>query len=98
MLFALFGAWGVMLFVGGFAGGIAHIFTFSHSADHMNHARARIVRGLFLAMGTLGLWEIVRVIAGEVPLSYLWLSLVLIAPAWVPWVYRLFAGKSGNGH
>jgi len=94
-VFAFFGACGVLLFFIGFGGGIGHLFTFGHSQSHMDHARARIVWGLLICMVVLGLWEALRVIVGDAPLSYLILVILLLTPVWVPWVSRGF--KSGDG-
>lgn len=96
-LFAFFGAMGIILFIAGFGSGLPHLFTFAESAHHMEHSRGRIVWGLLVCMVVLGLWEIVRVIAGQVPLSYLILSLLLLTPLWIPWLRSKASGK-GGGH
>ena len=96
-LFAFFAAVGVLLFVAGFSGAIPHIFTYSESAHHMEHARSRAIWGLLICMVVLGLWETLRVIVGQAPLSYLWLSLILLTPLWIPWVKGLLKG-GGGGH
>jgi hypothetical protein len=95
--FAFFGGLGMLLFLSGWGSGMPHIFTFSESQHHMDHARARAVWGILLCMVTLGWWEIVRVITGEAPLTYLWLSLALLTPLWIPWLKKLAAG-GGGGH
>jgi hypothetical protein len=96
-LFAFFGAMGMVLFFAGFGSGARHLFTFGESADHMHHVRARIIWGILLCMVTLGLWEILRVILGLAPLSYLILSLLLLTPLWIPWLRGAFKG-GGGGH
>jgi hypothetical protein len=93
LLFALWGVWGVGLFVSGFSGGVRHLFTYGESDSHMEHVRTRIVWGLYLCMTALGAWEVVRVLVGEVSWGYLWLSLVLLVPIWIPWVKGLAGGK-----
>ncbi|MSR70649.1 hypothetical protein EXS62_01255 [Candidatus Kaiserbacteria bacterium] len=95
---ATLGAVGALLFLAGIGGGLPHLFTYSHGADHMSHARTRAIWGIYLCMVTLGLWEVIRVIIGAAPASYLILSLVLFTPAWIPWLYKLATGKGGNGH
>ncbi len=95
-IFALCGALGAVLFIAGFASGARHIFTYGESWDHMQHVRMRIVWGVLVCMVTLGLWEIVRVIIGQAPLSYLILSFVLLTPLWIPWLKKLTS--SGGGH
>lgn len=94
IIFSLWAAMGFGLFVAGVAEGMPHFFTFGESDTHMAHSRERIVWGLFLAMTAFGGWEIVRVIAGQVPLTYLWLSFFMLTPLWVP---KLF-GTKGGGH
>ncbi len=94
---AFFAAMGGVLFIAGFGGGIPHHFTFAESDSHMEHARARITMGLLWCMVVFGLWEIVRVISGQVPPSYLWLSLILLTPVWIPWVKALLKGGGGDG-
>ena len=96
IIFALWGAWGFALFMAGFGGGVRHLFTYSESESHMAHARERIVWGLLLSMTAFGGWEIVRVIAGEVPWTYLWISFVMLVPLWLPWLWR--GGKPAGGH
>ncbi len=96
-IFALFGAIGTLLFMAGFGGGIKFIFTYAEDAHHMAHARARIVWGVLICMVTLGLWEIVRVVIGQAPLGYLWLSLFLLTPLWIPALMKLAKG-GGGGH
>jgi|GEM_PF-6602479 len=95
-LFALSGAIGGVLFIAGFGSGARHIFTYGEDKHHMEHCRARIIWGTLICMVTLGLWEIVRVILGQAPLSYLIISLVLLTPAWIPWLRGL--AKGGGGH
>jgi hypothetical protein len=85
-------ACGAILFFGGFGSGARHLFTFGESSSHMQHARVRIVWGILLIMAAWGWWEIFRVIAGQEPLSYLWLALLLLTPVWIPWVRKLFSG------
>jgi hypothetical protein len=94
IIFALWGALGFGMFVAGAANGIPHLFTYAESDEHMKHARVHIVQGLFLSMTALGSWEIVRVIAGVVPWTYLWISFFMLTPLWVPY----FFGKKGGGH
>lgn len=93
IIFALWGAWGFAVFIGGFAGGVRHLFTYSESDSHMAHAREQVVWGLLLAMTAFGGWELVRVIVGLAPLSYLWLVAVMLTPLWIPWLRGLFGGK-----
>jgi hypothetical protein len=95
-IFAFFGGLGVVLFIMGFSGAIPHVFTYAESAHHMEHARSRAIWGLLIAMVTMGLWEIVRIVSGQAPISYLWLSLILLTPLWFPWVKGLI--KKGGGH
>lgn len=92
------GAAGALLFFAGFFGGIKHIFTYDESADHMDHARTRSLWGLYLCMVTLGIWQCIRVLLGEVPASStLLLVVILFSPAWAPWLKGLSTGKS-SGH
>lgn len=95
-IFAFFGAMGGVLFIAGMGSGARHMFTYGEDADHMHHVRARATWGIVLCMVTLGLWEIVRVVIGEAPISYLILSLFLLTPLWIPWLRRL--AKGGGGH
>ena len=90
-------ALGVILVIAGFSGGIKHIFTYSESAVHMEHARTRLLWGLYLCMVTLGIWELILVIAGDRPLSTLILVLILTSPAWAPWLKHTLSGTSA-GH
>ena len=84
------GALGVLLFFTGFFGGIKHLFTYSEDADHMDHARTRAMWGLYLCMLALGLWELIRVVLGEVPVSStLILAAILLSPVWIPWIKGL---------
>ena len=84
------GGAGVLLFFGGFFGGIGHLFSYSEDADHMEHARTRVLWGLYLCMAALGLWELVRVVLGEVSASStLVLVVILLSPAWIPWLKGL---------
>lgn len=96
-LFAFFGAMGILMFLAGWGSGMPHFFTMSESDSHMEHTRTRATWGLLICMVVLGLWEIVRVIVGEAPLSYLILSLLLLTPLWVPWVKGFLGGKGGGG-
>jgi hypothetical protein len=96
-LFAALGAVGVLLFFSGFFGGIKHLFTYSESADHMEHARTRAMWGLYICMVALGLWETLRLILGEVPASTWILIVILLSPLWAPYLKSLLTGKSG-GH
>ncbi|OGC86044.1 hypothetical protein A3D70_01330 [Candidatus Adlerbacteria bacterium RIFCSPHIGHO2_02_FULL_54_18] len=95
---ATLGAVGALLFIAGAVGGIPFFFNYSADQQHMNHARTRAVWGIYLCMLALGLWEIVRVIIGRAPPSYLFLACVLLAPLWLPWLYSLITGKSSNEH
>ena len=89
---------GTVLFIAGFFGGITHLFSYSESADHMDHARTRSLWGIYLCMAALGIWEFIRVILGEAPASStLVLVLILLSPVWIPWLRNLFTGASG-GH
>ena len=91
------GALGVLLFFGGFFGGVKHLFNYSESATHMEHARTRSLWGLYLCMATLGVWEFIRMLLGEVPAgSTLILIIILLSPAWAPWLKGLFTGTSGH--
>lgn len=96
-LLAAAGAAGVLLFFAGFFGSIKHLFTYSESASHMDHARTRALFGLYLAMVSLGVWESIRLVLGQVPGSTIILILILLSPAWIPWLKALITGKSG-GH
>lgn len=96
-IFALFGAVGVLIFCAGFFGSVKHLFTYSEGTDHMEHARTRALWGLYLCMVTLGFWELIRLVFGQVPLSSLVLIIILLSPAWIPWLKGLITGKSG-GH
>ena len=93
-LFAFFGAMGGVLFLSGFSSGFRHVFTYSEDWNHMQHTRTRTVWGILMCMVTLGFWEILRVIIGQAPLSYLWLSLLMLTPLWIPWLKKL----GGGGH
>jgi hypothetical protein len=96
-VFAFFGGLGMLMFIAGFGSGARHMFTYAEDADHMKHARARITWGVLLCMATLGFWEILRVIIGSAPLTYLWLSLLMLTPLWIPWLWKLAKG-GGGGH
>lgn len=96
-LFAFSGGAGVLLFFAGIFGGISHLFTYNHSAPHMEHARTRSLWGLYLCMVTLGFWELLRVITGEAPGHSLILILILIAPLWIPALRKAITG-GGGGH
>jgi hypothetical protein len=98
VIFAAWGAWGVTLFIMGFAGGARHLFTYSESDSHMKHARERIVWGLLLSMTAFGGWELLRVAVGLAPLTYLWIVVVMLTPLWIPWVRGLLGGKKSGGH
>lgn len=95
---AIVGAIGVLLFIAGFSGGIKHLFTYSESASHMEHARTRALWGVYLCMVTLGIWETIRVLLGEASQATLILVIILLSPAWIPWLRTLFTGTSGGGH
>lgn len=94
---SLMGGMGVLIFCAGFFGSIKHLFTYSESASHMEHARTRSLWGLYIAMVALGLWESVRLLIGEVPGSTIILIIILLSPAWAPALKALVTGKSG-GH
>ncbi len=97
-ILSIVGAAGALLFFAGFFGSIKHIFTYSESADHMDHTRTRALWGLYLCMAALGIWEFIRVLMGEVdPSSTLILVVILLSPIWIPFLKGLFSGKSG-GH
>ena len=84
------GAAGFLLFVAGFFGGIKHLFSYSESTDHMEHVRTRSLWGLYLCMLALGLWELIRIILGEAPVSpTLVLAVILLSPVWVSWLKGL---------
>ncbi len=84
------GAIGALLFFGGFFGGIGHLFSYSESADHMEHARTRAIWGIYLCMFALGIWECIRIVLGEVPVSStLILMAILLCPVWIPWIKSL---------
>ncbi len=92
------GAAGFLIFAAGFFGGIRHLFTYSESASHMEHARTRSLWGLYLCMAALGVWECIRVLLGEAPAtSTLILVAILLSPVWIPWIKGLIFGKP-NGH
>ncbi len=95
-LFAFFGAVGAIIFLAGWGSGMPHLFTFSESDSHMEHSRARATWGVLICMSVLGFWEIVRVIIGQAPVSYLVLSLFLLTPVWIPWVKGLLGGSSAH--
>jgi hypothetical protein len=97
-IFAFLGSLGLLLFIAGFGSGFRHVFTYGEDDHHMAHARGRAMWGVLVCMVVLGLWEIVRVILGQVPLTYLWLSLILLTPLWIPWIKGLLSGKGGGGH
>ena len=85
------GAVGVLLFFSGFFGGIKHLFSYSESADHVEHARTRALWGLYLCMAALGTWELIRVVLGEAPVSStLILAAILPSPVWITWLKDLF--------
>lgn len=94
---ATVGAVGILIFCAGFFGALSHLFTYSESADHMEHARTRGLWGLYLSMVALGLWQIVRLILGEADSSSLILIAILLSPMWIPWIKGLLTGSSG-GH
>jgi hypothetical protein len=94
--FAFFSAVGIVLFLRGFGSGMPHLFTYSEDAEHMEHARARAVWGVLVCMVVWGLWEVVRVVVGQAPPSYLILSLLLLTPLWIPWLKK--AASGGGGH
>ncbi len=94
---SVLGAVGALFFVAGFSGGIKHLFTYSESADHMEHARTRSLQGLYLCMVAFGIWQGIRVLFGQAPLSTLTLVVILLSPAWIPFLKSLFSGKS-SGH
>ncbi len=96
-VFALFGAVGILIFCAGFFGSLKHLANYSEGADHMEHARTRALWGLYLCMVTLGFWECIRLISGQLPVSSLILIVILLSPAWIPWLKGLITGKSG-GH
>ena len=84
------GVAGFLLFVAGFFGGIKHLFSYSESTDHMEHVRTRSLWGLYLCMLALGLWELIRIILGEAPVSpTLVLAVILLSPVWVSWLKGL---------
>ena len=93
------GAVGALLFFAGFFGGIGHLFSYSEDADHMEHARTRAIWGIYLCMLALGLWECIRIVLGEVPVSStLILVAILLSPVWIPFLKGLLLGKPTNGH
>jgi hypothetical protein len=95
-LFAFLGAMGAVLFIAGIGSGARHIFTYAEDDHHMTHTRARALWGIIICMVMLGWWEVLRVIIGQAPLSYLWLALLLLTPLWIPWLKKL--AKGGGGH
>lgn len=93
---ALMGALGLLYFIAGFALGVVHLITYSQSAHHMAHAYERIVWGVLWCMVWLGMWEALRVVAGQAPPSYLIVAFILLSPLWVPWLRK--KTKGGGGH
>lgn len=94
---ALVGGLGVLISIGGIMTSLKHQLTYSVSAHHLEHSRTRSLWGLYLAMVCLGIWETVRLLLGETPGSTVILILILLSPAWIPWLKALLTGKSG-GH
>lgn len=92
-LFAAAGAAGILLFFAGFFGGVGHLFSYSESAPHMEHARTRALWGLYLCMVTFGLWELIRLLLGQAPGSSIILILIMLSPAWIPWLKAVITGK-----
>lgn len=95
---AFIGGLGVLFCVSGIFTSLRFQLTYSVSAHHLEHARTRSLWGLYLAMVSLGIWETVRLLLGEVPGSTIILILILLAPAWIPALKALFTGKSSGGH
>ncbi len=94
---SIVGAAGALLFFAGFFGSIKHLFTYSESADHMDHARTRALWGLYLSMAALGIWELIRMLMGEVdPSSTLILAVILLSPIWIPLLKGLFTKSDGH--
>ena len=86
------------LFFAGVGGGLPFLFTYDEDQHHMDHARTRAMWGLYLCMLALGLWELIRIVLGEVPVSStLILAAILLSPVWIPWIKGLLFGKP-NGH
>lgn len=96
-LFAAAGAMGILLFFGGFFACVGHLFSYSEDAHHMEQNRTRCIWGLYICMVTLGLWQCIRLILGEAPASSALLIIILLSPAWAPWLKRLVFG-GGGGH
>ena len=94
---SLFAAAGIILFLRGFGSGIGHIFHMRGHEEHLHHARVRIVWGVYLCMVVFGIWELLRLVLGEAPTSTWVLILILLSPAWIPWLKGLFSG-GGGGH
>jgi len=56
----------------------------------MEHVRTRSLWGLYLCMAALGIWECIRIILGEAPVSpTLVLAVILLSPVWVSWLKGL---------
>jgi hypothetical protein len=95
LLLSLVAVVGILLFLRGFGSGIGNIFHMHGHDEHLHHARVRIVWGVYLCMVVLGIWEAIRLVLGEAPLSSWLLVVVLLAPAWIPGLKSLL---SGGGH
>lgn len=91
IVFAAWAAMGFGLFIAGLIEGLPHLLHYSESDTHMMHSRERITMGLLLTMTAFGAWELVRIVAGQAPWTYIFLSLVMLLPWW--W-FKLF-GKTG---
>ncbi len=89
---------GIVIFIAGFAGAFPHLFTYSEGAEHMDHARTRILWGVYLCMVAFGIWEFIRVLLGEAPHSTLILCVILLSPLWAPWIKKTLTGSPGGGH
>lgn len=95
---SIIGAYGALMFLGGLLGSIKHLVTYSESTDHVEHGRTNSLWGVYICMVTFAVWQCVRVVAGEVAFSSVAILIVLLlSPAWVPWLKALATGKKG-GH
>ncbi len=95
--FAILGGFAFLIFLRGFISGVGNLFHMHGHDEHLQHARVRVVWGLYLMMATLGLWELIRIIAGQAPGSTIVLVIILLLPAWWPALTKFLSGLGGGG-
>ncbi len=95
--FGFLGALALLVFLAGFLGGAPNLFSMNEADLHMHHARTRAIWGAGWLMILFGFWRLVVFISGSGSAADVWLAIVLISPAWITLLFKLFYPNGSNG-